>query len=212
MVPFRPFEEPFGLPGFTVANIKGRAEGRAGEPMKAAVISQPTGQSSSSSKDVSRHPPVGDYDALCEMLYGATCTGTDQHLIARTLPLAGAPTRRSSATRASGAWSKSAPRCATSRSATWSPASARRRRRAGLDVNWGGFAEYGIAQRPLGHARGRPARRAVGGNRVNQVLPPGIDPAAATMIITWRETSATSAAWALRTAPRCWWSAQAATD
>jgi len=26
-------------------------------------------------------PLVGDYDVLCEMLYGATCTGTDQHNI-----------------------------------------------------------------------------------------------------------------------------------
>ena len=26
-------------------------------------------------------PDVGDYDALCELLYGATCSGTDTHLI-----------------------------------------------------------------------------------------------------------------------------------
>jgi D-arabinose 1-dehydrogenase-like Zn-dependent alcohol dehydrogenase len=26
-------------------------------------------------------PVMGDYDALCELLYGATCIGTDTHLI-----------------------------------------------------------------------------------------------------------------------------------
>ena len=31
-------------------------------------------------------PEVGDYDALCQLLYGATCTGTDQHLIAGRFP------------------------------------------------------------------------------------------------------------------------------
>ncbi|MGC9394707.1 MAG: hypothetical protein ACP5J4_07615 [Anaerolineae bacterium] len=24
-------------------------------------------------------PEVGEYDALCDLLYGAMCTGTDQH-------------------------------------------------------------------------------------------------------------------------------------
>ena len=31
-------------------------------------------------------PEVGEYDALCDLLYGATCTGTDQHLIAGRFP------------------------------------------------------------------------------------------------------------------------------
>ena len=27
-------------------------------------------------------PKVGEYDVLCRLLYGGTCTGTDLHLIA----------------------------------------------------------------------------------------------------------------------------------
>src|SRR5215467_13306748 len=32
-------------------------------------------------KDIPQ-PVPGDYDALCELLYGSICTGTDQHIIA----------------------------------------------------------------------------------------------------------------------------------
>ena len=45
--------------------------------MKAAVVEQP---GVLVVKDLPP-PQVGDYDALVQMLYGATCTGTDQHLI-----------------------------------------------------------------------------------------------------------------------------------
>ena len=31
-------------------------------------------------------PQIGEYDVLCKMLYGATCTGTDQHIIAGRFP------------------------------------------------------------------------------------------------------------------------------
>ena len=31
-------------------------------------------------------PHVGDYDALCEMLYGATCSATDSHLVEGRFP------------------------------------------------------------------------------------------------------------------------------
>ncbi|HEY3341794.1 MAG TPA: alcohol dehydrogenase catalytic domain-containing protein, partial [Anaerolineae bacterium] len=50
--------------------------------MKAAIVQQPGTLVVS---DIPQ-PQVSDYDALCEMLYGATCTGTDQHLIAGHFP------------------------------------------------------------------------------------------------------------------------------
>ena len=31
-------------------------------------------------------PAVGEYECLCELLYGATCSGTDLHMLAGRLP------------------------------------------------------------------------------------------------------------------------------
>ncbi|MBN1874169.1 MAG: hypothetical protein JXA33_08050 [Anaerolineae bacterium] len=50
--------------------------------MKAAIIERP---GVLTVKEIPM-PEVGEYDALCDLLYGATCTGTDQHLIARRFP------------------------------------------------------------------------------------------------------------------------------
>ena len=50
--------------------------------MKAAVVEKP---GELVIREVS-FPEVGEYDALCETLFGATCTGTDLHLIDGTLP------------------------------------------------------------------------------------------------------------------------------
>ena len=54
--------------------------------MKAAIVVQPN---ELAVRDIPE-PAMGDYDARCELLYGATCSGTDMHLIRRPLPLAGA--------------------------------------------------------------------------------------------------------------------------
>jgi len=34
-------------------------------------------------------PTPGDYEVLCELLYGATCTGTDSHIIGGNFPWIG---------------------------------------------------------------------------------------------------------------------------
>ena len=133
-------------------------------------------------------PQVGDYDALCELLFGATCTGTDQHLIAGRFP-----------------WPVSYPTVLGHESVGRVVEVGPKVRhihvgdlvsRVGcppppdgsLAVNWGGFAELGIAKDHwamrgdgLPAATWRP-------HRINQIIPPEIDPRAATMIITWRET------------------------
>ena len=46
--------------------------------MKAAVIEKP---GYLTVKEIPE-PIMGDYECLCEVLYGATCSGTDSHLIA----------------------------------------------------------------------------------------------------------------------------------
>jgi len=133
-------------------------------------------------------PEVGDYDVLCELLYGATCTGTDQHLIAGRFP-----------------WPVTYPTIlgheSVGRVVEVGPKV--RHIRAGdlitrvgtpptpdgrYAVNWGGFAELGIAKDHWAmRADGLP-RAAWQAYRINQIIPPEIDPRAATMIITWRET------------------------
>jgi len=158
--------------------------GSLSKPIRAAVIEQP-------GVLVVREVPapvLGEYDALCELLYGATCSGTDQHLLAGRFP-----------------WPVQYPTVLGHESigrVVWVGLRVRYLKvgdlvtrvgyipppDAGLYVNWGGFAEYGVA-------RDHRAMREDGVDgfqwrsfRVNQVIPPGTDPAEATMTITWRET------------------------
>ncbi|MDI7277956.1 MAG: zinc-binding dehydrogenase, partial [Anaerolineae bacterium] len=57
-----------------------------------------------------------------------------------------------------------------------------------LSVNWGGFAELGIARDHWAMREDGLPAEAWHAYRINQVLPEGSDPRAATMVITWRET------------------------
>jgi L-iditol 2-dehydrogenase len=152
--------------------------------MKAAIIERP---GVLTVRDIPV-PAMGEYDALCEILYGATCTGTDQHLIAGRFP-----------------WPVSYPTVLGHESIGRVVAVGAKVRhfrpgdlvtRVGTppspsgDYNshFGGFAEYGIARDHWAmQADGRPPEEWYG-YRWNQVLPADFDPAAATMMITWRET------------------------
>ncbi len=131
-------------------------------------------------------PEMGEYDALCEILWGATCSGTDTHIIAGCfhIPVAyptvlghesvgrvievGARVRNFRV-------GDIITRVGTPPVGEYS-------------VNWGGFAEFGLA---CDHWAAREDDRPTEewrGSRWNQHVPSGIDPASATMIITWRET------------------------
>lgn len=150
--------------------------------MKAAIIERP---GVLTVKEIPL-PEVGEYDALCALLYGATCTGTDQHLIAGRFP-----------------WPVQYPTILGHESVGRVVEVGAKVRyfkvgdlitRVGAppvgeySVNWGGFAEYGIARDHQAMQEDGLDRSQWGGYRVNQVIPPGIDPAGATMFITWRET------------------------
>ena len=133
-------------------------------------------------------PPVGDYDARCEMCYGATCTGTDQHIIHGRIP-----------------WTVPYPVILGHESVGRVVETGSKVRHLkpgdlitrvgapaglmpGLDVSWGGFVEYGVARdHRAAREDGRP-KEEWNAFRVNQVVPEGIGAAEATMIITWRET------------------------
>ncbi len=150
--------------------------------MKAAVIERP---GVLALRDIPR-PEPGDYDALCELLYGATCSGTDQHLLAGRFP-----------------WPVRYPTILGHESIGRVIATGRRVRylRSGdlvtrvgapptaeLSVNWGGFAEYGLARDHRAAREDGVPPEEWQPYRIHQVLPPGADPRSATMIITWRET------------------------
>jgi L-iditol 2-dehydrogenase len=152
--------------------------------MKAAVIEKPT-------ELVVREVPQpipGDYDALCELLFGATCTGTDLHLIDGVFPwppVYPAILGHESVGRVIATGSKvknfKIGDLVTRVGAPKMPA-------AGLDVCWGGFAEFGLARDHWEMQRAGLPEAEWSPYRVNQLIPAGINPEIAPMMITWRET------------------------
>jgi len=154
--------------------------------MKAAVIETP---GTIKIRELAM-PEPGDYGALCEMLYGATCSGTDSHLLHGRLPwLWKYPTvfGHESIGRVVTVGEK----VRNLRIGDLVTRVGLRRQDcldAGLNWNWGGFCTHGVAMdyramREDGFDQGE-----YNAFRVHHVLPTDIDPRAATMIITWRET------------------------
>jgi threonine dehydrogenase-like Zn-dependent dehydrogenase len=152
--------------------------------MKAAIVE-------TAGSLVVRHipePAVGEYDALCELLFGATCTGTDQHIIDNRLPWEiHYPTvlGHESIGRVVEVGSKvrhfSVGDIVT-RVGTPPPSD------RSVTVTWGGFTQFGIARDHWQARRDGLPASFWDGHRVNQIVPAGIELAAATMIITLRET------------------------
>lgn len=128
-------------------------------------------------------PVMGEHDALCEILYGATCSGTDCHLIdGHNMPFPYEfPTMlgHESIGRVVEVGSK-----VENFKVGDLVTRVINRPAEGLDSNWGGFAERGLVT-DLGAQEGDKGAMFSG---VHHVLAPDTNPAAATMIITWRET------------------------
>ncbi len=156
------------------------------EKMLAAVVEEP-GLLSIQEVPV---PEVGPYEAKCRLLYGATCSGTDQHIIAGNFP-----------------WPITYPTVLGHESIGQVVEVGPKVRhykigdlisRVGtlpsdeLNVNWGGFAEYGIAVDHQAMQEDGEPRASWAPYRIHQIIPHEIDPAAATMMITWRETLSTT--------------------
>ena len=150
--------------------------------MKAAVVEGPN---QLVVKDIPE-PEMGEYGALCEILYGATCSGTDSHILDGTFPwispLPTVPGHESigRVVAAGGKVRHLKPGDLVTRVGT-PPVK-------GYSVTWGGFAEMGVAtDHQAAREDGLPPERWRDSQR-QLALPPGVDPAAATMVITWRET------------------------
>lgn len=135
-------------------------------------------------------PPMGEYDARCEMLYGATCTGTDLHIIDGKFY--GYPT-----TYPSVIGHESIGRVVEVGSKVRNykvgdlvtRVSTRPNKDCSLTVSFGGMCQFGLAcdHRAM-WLDGRP-KEEYESYCVHQVIPKEIiSPIDATMIITWRET------------------------
>lgn len=133
-------------------------------------------------------PQPGDYDALCELLYGAVCAGTDSHIIAGTFPWI-SPLPTVLGHESVGRVAKIGRKVRNYRvgdlvTHVGAPPSPDGK----VSVTWGGFAEFGIARDHWAMcADGRPASEWEG-SRWNQIVPAGVDPRVAPMFTTWRET------------------------
>ncbi len=152
--------------------------------MKAAVVEKP-GQL------VVREVPepiMGPYDAFCDILYCATCTATDRHIISGTFPF-GMEYPAILGHESIGRVREVGPRVrnfkmgdhVTRAGATPSP-------EAGLHVGWGAFAERGIVRDWQAMEEDGVENDGYVFYKINQVIPPDISPADATIIINWRET------------------------
>lgn len=131
-------------------------------------------------------PPMGEYEARCEMLYGATCTGTDLAVIDGKF-----------------AWGNVYPSIIGHESIGRVVEIGKKvrnfkvgdliarvytRETEGIGLSWGGMCEYGLALDHQAMWQDGIDRNEWDYYRVNQVIPEGIiSPVDATMIITWRE-------------------------
>jgi len=152
--------------------------------MRAAVVRQPGDLQVQSVPD----PEVGDYDALCEILYGATCTATDQHIINGRM-MFDIPYPTILGHESIGRVIEVGKRVRSFRKGDLvTRVGAPPSEKDGIASHWGGFAELGIARDHWVMKEDQRPREEWDKARRNQVLPPDTKPAAATMMITWRET------------------------
>ena len=152
--------------------------------MKAALITKPGTLVVETVAD----PVPGPYDAVCEILFGATCTGTDSHILDGTFPwISKFPTilGHESIGRVVAVGSKVRHyKAGDLVTRVGAPDDVK----GGYSVTWGGFATLGLARDHWAMRRDGLPESEWKGARWNQIIPTGIDPAEATMIITWRET------------------------
>ncbi len=132
-------------------------------------------------------PEPADYQVLCEHLFGAVCAGTDRHLIRGELALPGIEYPFILGHETIGRVIAVGPKVRHFASGdlitrTGYPAG------DGLQAFWGGFTEQGLATDAAAMREDGLPEETWHPHLVNRTLPPETDPAAATMMITWRET------------------------
>jgi len=129
-------------------------------------------------------PRPGEYEVLCEMLYGATCSGTDLHLL-NAHPLFGVEYPTILGHESIGRVIACGPKVRYFRVGDL-VTRLTNRATPDLRVHWGAYAERGLVQDWRARQEDGLAPELTLG--FQWTLPPDFDPAASTMIITWRET------------------------
>lgn len=132
-------------------------------------------------------PELGPYDVLTDQLFGGVCAATDQHLIAGELPIPGIAYPLILGHESIGRVIETGPKVRNLKvgdlvTRTGAPAI------GGCQPFWGGFAERGIAKDVAAMKEDGLPEDEWSAHEINLTLPADFDPAAATMMITWRET------------------------
>lgn len=152
--------------------------------MKALIIEKP----GHLKVDEIPEPKMGDYDARCEQLYGATCTGTDLAVINGTFEECEVDYPSVIGHESVGRVIEIGEKVRNykigdliTRVGT--------RENGDMMLSWGGMCEYGLACDHQAMLQDGIDINVWAEKRVNRVIPQGIiEPLDATMIITWRET------------------------
>lgn len=151
--------------------------------MRAAVFD---GQGGIAVREVPRPVLGGDYDILCRLVWGTTCTGTDRHIQRGRFPYgSGYPTiaGHESVGRVEALGAKVRHfRIGDLVTRVGAPTLPR------LQSTWGGYAEWGLGRDHWAMAADGQPEAEWHGWRWNQVVPTGVDPRVAPLFITWRET------------------------
>jgi len=129
-------------------------------------------------------PVMGDYDCLCTGLYGATCSGTDLHLLSGH-PLFGVEFPTILGHESIGRVIACGPQVRHFRVGDL-VTRLTNRATPDLRVHWGAYAERGLVQDWRAMQEDGVSPELARG--FQWTLPEDFDPAASTMIITWRET------------------------
>ena len=151
--------------------------------MRAAIVSE----KGRLTVEEAPEPKLGPYDVLCQQLYGGVCAATDRHLIRGDLPIPGITYPLVLGHESIGRVVAMGAKVRHLRSDDLVVRTGLRDS-PGLKATWGGFAELGLGADYVAMREDGLAEEAWKPFAVNQVLPAGVDPAAAPMMITWRET------------------------
>lgn len=132
-------------------------------------------------------PTVSAYTILCKLLYGATCTATDQHLINQDIMKARLPTILGH--ESIGVAVEVGAKVRNFRAGDRiTRVGAPPMPEFGLEAHWGGYAEYGLATDAQAMLEDGVLDASIQVPSVNQLIPADIPDTTAPMMTTWRET------------------------
>jgi threonine dehydrogenase-like Zn-dependent dehydrogenase len=134
-------------------------------------------------------PKIGEYDALVKIAACAFCNGTDRHIIEGTFPFI-SPLPVILGHESVGQVVEVGAKVRNYKPRDWvfRPMAVYSDIPNAPNINWGGFAEYGVASDGRAISEDNAGRPLAGSWPMQQIIPEEIDPAEATVLITVKET------------------------